>query len=63
MNGHTSGCSGGCIGIVDTGSPLLAGPPSEITTILNSIGASQTTGGIVSYTCRANNFLKSMVNG
>ena len=49
VSGYTSGCSGGCFAIVDTGKSFLTGPHSEITTIMNSIGAIQATEHIVSY--------------
>lgn len=40
--GHVGGfeiCSGGCVGIADTGTTLIVGPENDIITILNVIGA------------------------
>uniref|UniRef100_A0A8C8SCI1 Peptidase A1 domain-containing protein n=1 Tax=Pelusios castaneus TaxID=367368 RepID=A0A8C8SCI1_9SAUR len=40
MNGQTIACSGGCQAIIDTGTSLLAGPPTGISNIDSYIGAS-----------------------
>nr|XP_044606073.1 pepsin A-like [Equus asinus] len=41
MNGESITCSGGCQALVDTGTSLLAGPPSAIDNIQSYIGASE----------------------
>ncbi|CAM4682381.1 unnamed protein product [Lepidochelys kempii] len=43
MNGETIACSGGCQAVIDTGTSLLAGPPSGISNINSYIGASDGT--------------------
>ncbi|CAM5119661.1 unnamed protein product [Eretmochelys imbricata] len=43
MNGETIACSGGCRAVIDTGTSLLAGPPSGISNINSYIGTSDGT--------------------
>jgi len=43
------GCNGGCVGIVDTGSSLLVGPPEETNAINKAIGGNELVPGTGQY--------------
>ncbi|XP_077675976.1 pepsin A-like [Eretmochelys imbricata] len=58
MNGETIACSGGCQAIIDTGTSLLAGPPSGVSNINSYIGTSD---GTVRISCSAMSSLPDIV--
>ncbi|XP_077675975.1 pepsin A-like [Eretmochelys imbricata] len=58
MNGETIACSGGCRAVIDTGTSLLAGPPSGISNINSYIGTSD---GTVRISCSAMSSLPNIV--
>lgn len=48
MNGEALACSDSCQAIIDTGTSLLSGPTSAISSIQSYIGASENSDGDVS---------------
>ncbi|XP_069486078.1 pepsin A-like [Ambystoma mexicanum] len=51
INGATVACNAGCSAIVDTGTSLLSGPTSAVTSIQKAVGATLTSSGQYSVKC------------
>uniref|UniRef100_A0A8D0FCH9 Peptidase A1 domain-containing protein n=1 Tax=Strix occidentalis caurina TaxID=311401 RepID=A0A8D0FCH9_STROC len=51
VNNQEIACRGGCQAVVDTGTSLVAGPPSDISKIQSTVGARQDTYGEYNVNC------------
>ncbi|KYO41671.1 pepsin A precursor isoform B [Alligator mississippiensis] len=61
MGGQAVACTSGCQAIIDTGTSLLAGPPSAISNIQSTIGATQDSNGQYVISCSAIDSLPSII--
>ncbi|XP_011366892.1 pepsin A [Pteropus medius] len=61
LNGEAIACSATCQAIVDTGTSLLAGPTTAISSIQNYIGASENSDGDMVVSCSAASELPNII--